>query len=62
LGLIPAQKSRVRYIKRNKAFNTYFSAFPSITCKTSNKKCMKYNMKLTLLGTYQYDNKFSLAK
>jgi len=37
LGSIPAQMGKVRQIKRNRVFNTYLSAFPSITCKTRNK-------------------------
>jgi len=44
--------------KRKRVFNTYLSAFPSITCKTRNKRALiiplKYNF-LTLINNLYLD-------
>jgi len=38
----PTQLSQVRSKEHNKAFCHIFMAFPWITCKTSNQKCLIY--------------------
>ena len=37
---IPAQMGRVRWLKRNRSKFTFLSAFPWITCETSNKRAI----------------------
>jgi len=48
----PAQWDKVRCKKHNRAFYHIFMAFPWITCKTSNQKCLRYIKYLLLSSTY----------
>ena len=50
LNPIPAQMGKVRQIKRNRVFISYLSDFPSITCKTRNKRALIIQSKYYFLA------------
>jgi len=56
LSNFPAQLGKVRYIKRKRAIITYLSAFPLITCKTSNKSALNIYLNYYFLALINHNH------